>query len=674
MEITQERTQGRASNTDAQLPTSSPPAQDVVSRPRSRAVTWDEHIVARTHHDVEEESGSEPTLRVSELRESDCESLLGHAFPRWKKWWILAVIALIQISTRLNTSIYSDGVASISSEFSVSEQLARCGTALCTICYAFGCVLWAPWSEDFGRRPIIQSSLILVNIWSTVVLVAPDFPTTATARALGGLSTAGGSVTFGMVADIYDGGSQQYAVAFVIFSSVFGSILGPIIGDFVELLPLLAAWRWWACFQLVLGLGAQLLHFFTVPETRATVIMDAIAKKRREDGVDEHIYGPTEGQTFRARLSFRGWYETSSRALVMLKTEPIVLCLSLLSGYSNAIIVLQIQLLNIVYKRWHRNHWQTSLTFISMAIGYAIAWAIFVATFERDRRRQKERPHDKRARFESKLWLQIWLSLCLPFGGLLVIAWASLGHLGHWSIIFGLALVGVAHYSIYMVTTDCMICAYGPYSASAAGGNGLARDFLAGVLTPAAIPLSTNITTMGRLSMEGLLRGFCILGISAIAVVVCGIFIYGYIEVLHANSQRAQGIDLRHFEGGSRESLAISSNRSSAAVTENDSGSESTITPARAQEAPAPRLINIVLPEPIYIPGAGRGRLPNLIPRMSSSFAPRDSSVNDCYDAVNRWQDGGGEGSRTPAQTRAAAQMERGGPSSEALESPPTSL
>ena len=32
-----------------------------------------------------------------------------------------------------------------------------------------------------------------------------------------------------------------------------------------------------------------------------------------------------------------------------------------------------------------------------------------------------------------------------------------------------------------MATIDYMIAAYGPYSASATGGNGLARDFLAGV-------------------------------------------------------------------------------------------------------------------------------------------------------------------------------------------------
>lgn len=50
------------------------------------------------------------------------------------------------------------------------------------------------------------------------------------------------------------------------------------------------------------------------------------------------------------------------------------------------------------------------------------------------------------------------------------------------------AIVGIANYAIYMATIDYMITAYGPYSASACGGNGWARDFLAGVLTLPATP------------------------------------------------------------------------------------------------------------------------------------------------------------------------------------------
>ena len=44
-----------------------------------------------------------------------------------------------------------------------------------------------------------------------------------------------------------------------------------------------------------------------------------------------------------------------------------------------------------------------------------------------------------------------------------------------------------------MATIDYMIAAYGPYSASATGGNALARDFLAGVAALYASPFYSNL-------------------------------------------------------------------------------------------------------------------------------------------------------------------------------------
>ena len=169
-----------------------------------------------------------------EITESDCYTELGFHFSNWKKWYILTVIFWIQVSMNFNTSLYSNAIVGISDEFGVSAQGARCGAMIFLVLYAFGCELWAPWSEEFGRWPIIQLSLFLVNIWQLPVALAPNFATIMVGRALGGLSSAGGSVTLGMIADMWEADNQQYAVAYVVFSSVGGSVLGPIVGGFSE--------------------------------------------------------------------------------------------------------------------------------------------------------------------------------------------------------------------------------------------------------------------------------------------------------------------------------------------------------------------------------------------------------------------------------------------------------
>jgi MFS family permease len=168
------------------------------------------------------------------LTEDDCYEELGFCFPTWKKWTILSVIFIVQVSMNFNTSLYSNAITGMTEEFGISAQAARCGAMIFLVLYAFGCELWAPWSEELGRWPVLQLSLFLVNIWQIPVALAKNFGTVMAGRALGGLSSAGGSVTLGMVADMWEPDEQQYAVAFIVFSSVGGSVLGPVVGGFVE--------------------------------------------------------------------------------------------------------------------------------------------------------------------------------------------------------------------------------------------------------------------------------------------------------------------------------------------------------------------------------------------------------------------------------------------------------
>lgn len=420
-----------------------------------------------------------------ELSEDDCYDQLGYAFPSWKKWMIITVIFLVQVSMNFNTSLYSNALGGISEEFNVSAQAARCGAMIFLVLYAFGCELWAPWSEELGRKPILQASLFLVNVWQLPVALAPNFASIMVGRALGGLSSAGGSVTLGMIADLWEADQQQYAVACVVFSSVAGSVIGPVVGGFVEaFLP----WRWNIWIQLIFGGFVQILHFILVPETRTTIMMDKIAKQRRESNVEPNVYGPNELVPYKERFSMREILITWIRPFKMFVTEPIVLTLSLLSGFSDALIFMFIQSFSLVYKQWNFGTVEIGLSFLPILVGYFIAWFSFIPVIRRNIMKRKESPDDEHIQYESRLWWLLYTAPCLPVG-LIGFAWTCLGPPIHWmgTMVFS-AIVGVANYAIYMATIDYMICAYGPYSASATGGNGWARDFLAGVLTVPATP------------------------------------------------------------------------------------------------------------------------------------------------------------------------------------------
>ena len=368
-----------------------------------------------------------------------------------------------------------------------------------------------------------------------------------------------------MVADIFEAGNQEYAVAYIVFSSVGGSILGPIIGGFCEQY---LAWQWCIWIQLIFGVFVQALHFICVPETRTTIMMDNIAKKRRKSGQSPNVYGPGELEPWKDRLSAREILETWYRPFKMFITEPIVLTLSLLSGFADALIFMQIQSFALVYGEdgWGFTPSQIGLAFIPIGLGYVIAWLSFIPAIKRNRKMRLERPEDEQAQYESRLWWLLYTAPCLPIG-LLIFSFVCTGPPLHWiGSMVASAIIGIANYAIYMATIDYMICAYGPYSASATGGNGWARDFLAGILTVPATPFYTNIGGAKHLEYASLI----LFGISALLVVAVYV-IYWKGPVLRKRSPFAQQLNAARNDPDGRRASQVrpgASRRSSYAVSQ----------------------------------------------------------------------------------------------------------
>lgn len=467
----------------------------------------------------------------------------GFAFPAWKKWYILCVVFLVQVSMNFNTSIYPNATALIPEDKDryggVSPQGARASQMIFLIAYAFGSELWAPWSEELGRWPVMQLSLFLVNITQIWCRFSQNYDSLLAARFFGGLCTAGGSVTLGMVADLYDSDDHQYAIAFIVLSSVIGTSIGPVIGGLMQgfMSDPVHCLNWIIWLMLIFGGFTQLVHALTVPETLSFILIDREARRRRKArqeqlngtlsqnkkrGIsfqsfeefwlslhpvydwfsskpertpqpgDENIYGPIElkENRFSAKEVAKLWF----RPFHMIATEPIVLFLSLLSGFSDALIFTFEMSFDYVFKDgWGFKPWAVGLAFISINVGYIIAFFSFFPTIMSQRRARRIDPDCLYP--EVRLWWLLWLAPLEPIG-LFGFAWCSYGEPQvHWiaPLIFAV-LIAIANYAIYMATIDYMVEAYGEYSASATGGNALARDLLAGISAMYAVPMYEKIS------------------------------------------------------------------------------------------------------------------------------------------------------------------------------------
>lgn len=323
------------------------------------------------------------------------------------------------------------------------------------------------------------------------------------------------------VQDMFEPEVQQHAVNYIVLSSVAGSVVAPIVGGFIKTY---LHWRWVFWIQLIFGAFAQAIHFF-VPETRSSVMLDKEAQRRRKSGEDPTIYGPNEARgTFWNRINFKEIMHLMARPYKFLVMEPICLFLSLLSGFSDALIFSGLDSFPLILERWNFSDIEVGLSFNAILIGYIISFLAFMLVYWRDAKSERHNP--KNAKPERRLWLLLFVVVLEPIG-LLMLGFGSYGPSKvHWALpVMATLLIGIANSAIYQATIDYMVAAYGPYSASATGGNGFCRDFLAGMAALYTRHFYSKFTDHLRLQLA--IPTWILCGIALVLCIPVYVFYFG---------------------------------------------------------------------------------------------------------------------------------------------------
>jgi len=99
-------------------------------------------------------------------------------------------------------------------------------------------------------------------------------------------------------------------------------------------------------------------------------MLDNRAKYLRKSGEDVDAYGPIESRgSFRKRVSVKEMLLITWRPFKFLITEPIVTFLSLLSGFSDALIFTGLDSFPLVLSKWDFSVIQVGLAFIALLVG-----------------------------------------------------------------------------------------------------------------------------------------------------------------------------------------------------------------------------------------------------------------------------------------------------------------
>ncbi|TNY23275.1 MFS general substrate transporter [Rhodotorula diobovata] len=407
-------------------------------------------------------------------------------FPRGKKWVQTLLPTLLCFMAGLSSSLITGGLPEMAEHYKVSEEVITLTVCVFVIGFGLGPLILSPLSEMYGRRIVYIVSVFLYFIWTLPECITDSVAVLVIFRFLAGCSIAGTMCNAaGSIGDVFDVNERGFPMA--LFSGILfiAPCLGPLLGGYITLG---AGWRWMWWVLFIFGGVVWAFTSLTLVETYAPTLLKWRAQKLRKETGDESIMTEQERQ---GRPLAEIAHETLLRPLVMLATEPVMLCMS---GYLCLVYGLLYAFFfayPIVFMGHGFDAGQVGLCFLSILVGIAITSVTAVPLQERYYLRQVAK-HNGHPPPEARLPLMMGCSVVLPVS-LFIFASTSIPSV-HWAgplvsgIPFGFALVG-----IYTSANTYIAVTFSQYSASAMAAKTLARSLCGAGLTMFIVPMYRSI-------------------------------------------------------------------------------------------------------------------------------------------------------------------------------------
>lgn len=201
------------------------------------------------------------------------------------RWWYTFVYSIAVISAAYGSSSLAGGLPLVKEKFHVSTEVSTLTVSLMVIGFLVGPLLWAPLSEQIGRRPVYFISFFLYTVFNIPVALSPNIVGVLVCRFLLGVFASSALTNVGAsLVDLHNE-TRGLAIAFFSFCPYSGPVLGGIVNGFISVDSGRYELMVWVNMAFA---GVVWLVMATIPETYAPVILKKRAKRlRKETGNDK---------------------------------------------------------------------------------------------------------------------------------------------------------------------------------------------------------------------------------------------------------------------------------------------------------------------------------------------------------------------------------------------------
>jgi MFS transporter, DHA1 family, multidrug resistance protein len=179
---------------------------------------------------------------------------------------LIALLAALSATTALGIDMVLPAFGEIRSALGLAPDSPR--VALTVTLYflglAFGQIFYGPFTDRFGRKPVLYFGLGLYMVGAVGSALAPSFGYLVAFRFLWGLGAAGPrTLTLAISRDLYEGDALGRVLATVLAVFMIVPAIGPLLGEFVLTI---GTWRWVFATPVALATGL-VLWLKRLPET-----------------------------------------------------------------------------------------------------------------------------------------------------------------------------------------------------------------------------------------------------------------------------------------------------------------------------------------------------------------------------------------------------------------------
>ncbi|KAL1306912.1 hypothetical protein AAFC00_005555 [Neodothiora populina] len=464
--------------------------------------------------------------------EGPADPLHPQNWPMRKKIIIAATLGFVTLCAAFGSSVFSAATASVAAQFGVSTEVGILGVSLYVLGFAFGPILWAPFSELYGRRPPLLISSFGFSIFSIAVAVGKDLQTVMICRFFSGFMGACPLTCVGAVfADMFDNRTRGIAITVFSIAVFSGPLLAPFIGGFIDMSYL--GWRWTEYITAIMAFTGLGLSLIFLEETYPPVVLVNKASELRRRTKNWGIHAKQE----EIEIDLRELLEKNlSRPMRMLFKEPIVLALSIYMSFIYGLLYLFLTFYPIVFQRIHgMNKGVGGLPYFGMIVGEFIAGGYIIWT---------QPSYNRKLAANGNIPIPEWRLPPAIVGGFLFsiglfwFGWTGYKADIHWIVptLSGL-LTGFGLMSIFLQCLNYLIDAYLMFAASAIAANTFLRS-----LCGAGFPLFATYMIEGM----GVQWAGTLLGCVALVLVPLPILFYLRGAKIRQKSTFAPALDIAH--------------------------------------------------------------------------------------------------------------------------------